>query len=427
MRRITTAAIAACLAACGGGSAPQPRAGNATQAVASNVAEGTEAKADDADTKGPPQTKDDVAALMARELKSLPRSHAVRAVDGSWSLVAPSKTPPRLSGAAGVAKFQLDLGTGAPVICGLRNKVLDPGGSTVLALSSKSGRQTVALSPIGVVHAGTIPVLSTRSIYKAVDKSGEPVVSELKYAITTHHHWTLSCAHDQFGYEQTFTELTRAIAATVKFKSPPPLYASLEVASIDGHRIGFLRTIKDNRPSGVVINETMVLTIPVSKTESSYRDEVSNRNLDKSGRILRGAWASGLNGTLESTATIIHKRHGKYSVTGKRKGQAIAAEFTTRDKKPLLDSFTRARLHRSKLKAGAVMTYQDFSPGDDPAKLTTKTLHVDATNPKRYWVDLGDTKLHRVVDEHGMPIGGAIELKSGVRIEIERVAAQGTP
>ena len=374
--------------------------------------------------------KVDLDALQRRELAGLPPTHEVKAPDGSWSISVPSLSAPKLSESGRADRITMSIGTEAPFECLIHKRAIDVGGTIAPATTSTAKVAFKGITPITVVAAGTVPVLLVRGIYVVEQAPGKKAAGELKLAVAAHHAWAIACQHDELGYEETMATMMRDIVKSFRFKTDKKTtYESLSIMSVGKQAIGFERLAVFRSPDNkVILQETGTISIPKSKAVFAFLDYVTVQSVDRSGRLIKGAWVNAINGELEIKVALEHLKRGKHAVSGTADGKPIKGELTTSNRRALPGIVLRAKELRAKLKPGAIFDSKRFIPTESPTKLTIVSYTVDGNNGSRYSnKESNGTVITRVADERGMTERGEIKLADGSVLTVQRVATAGKP
>ena len=373
----------------------------------------------------------DAKKMMARELPQLPPVHPLKAPDGSWSLEAPSLAPPELEKEEkDSVKLSLSLGTEAPLVCRVYAELIDAGATFAAAMQSNDSRiQFRAVSPITLETVKTVPITFVRGVY-LLDKDGEKAAGELKVAVASHHSWTLNCHHDELGYEETMVRIVKTMVETFKPKDEVlPRYASLSIARLGDLPVGFERfVVRAHDKATTIVHEHGLLMFPKTKTHFGSMDfTIAQLVNNMSGRLVRGAWVTAVDGKLNLNAQLEHQKWGKHSVGGQRQGKKIEASFVTKDRKAIPGMVLRDRKLRAKLKPKAQVSIERFRPSKDPTKLTSLIATVDENDSSKYVTkDENGQPATFVVDVHGRVKEGSFAFgKKGPRVIFKRVAEEG--
>ncbi|MFZ5439352.1 MAG: hypothetical protein ACOZQL_05050 [Myxococcota bacterium] len=377
--------------------------------------------------KTPEERKAELMAAFARE--STPQAEQTFSV-GEQRVTVESATPvaPKRNEGSSV-QVELGLGASQPVTCFVYERGLDVGTLATRMAKSLTGDtslSSVRVSDITVVEKSPATFLELGYL---AGKPGAQVLGQLKLMFYSSDESPLMCLHDEPGYVQSFKRITSTFAAAMAraLTSPEVKYdwRSVSVMRVKGAPIGFERTAWMTRSDGDRVSMSVTaMLVPRSATEFLSTDGVTvTKFAKKDGRVIEKTEVSLNGGELERKLTLTRTKKG-YHYEGTAQGKELAGDLVPTDAKGLLSDLLVAQKAKALTAAKPSFTYEEYSPGANPAALTKTVVTRDASVPRGVIIEAGPMKMNTVLDEAGMP--QRLTLNAGpVVMELDRVFSEG--
>jgi hypothetical protein len=359
----------------------------------------------------------DFDALGAREASGL-SEHVVTGPNKSFTAKVRAVAPPKVAVDGKIAIVEIPIGTGEPIRCQVINEALDAGGTVggILANASKK-IQIAKVAPWAIEAVKEVPTTFVHAIYTMDSPKGK-AAGELKLSVHAPAEHPIICVHDEFGYEKTFLEGTKAFCESIEYadKVVAPSYAELQVARINGAPVGFSKTTIAVEGAKRRYTDTTTLLLPGLPSELQAEDNYSVEVVDQDLRLENGVWVTASGGHVDLNVQLKRAKGGSYHYTGEVQGKKIEGDFKTKDGKGLPSSMSIARELSTRGKGAAPFSFETatYHPSLDPTiPMVTKYFRERGDADSSVRQQMGKTTITGILDELGvmkkgeMPIGGA--------------------
>lgn len=407
------------LSACGA-SAPKPEIAPAASASVPRTATAAEARPGDAHGRA------QLEALLSRELEPLEK----RAIDlgGGFTAEIESAAAPSVREGDQMKTLEIPLGTESSIQCFVYPEPFRPGQSLSRLVSDLRQRADVRAIRGGSVEVlNEAPVMRVDMVYVAQRPAGA-ALGTFKVLLNPYGRVPLMCVHDEPGYMDTFTRITRDLVLGVRGAPKPEdaRYVEVTVTRMGELPLGFDRRSIRSEGAKTVEKTLSLMLVPRSPSEIVASDSETVEESTKDGRITRVVSLKLEEG--EETANVIvtgTSNKSAYKYEGTVQGKKISGRFTVTDKAGLLSSRMIAKRIRDQVLSGKTesMTTEEYHAAMNPTGAVSVTYRKQG---ERLMVQLGELVLDGKSDAEGNLIEVVIPVP-GARLVTKREFYRGTP
>ncbi len=277
-----------------------------------------------------PQWLKDARARESKPLKAVD----LKSKDGWFKARLPGKVVGDVVLAEGSYSVEIDIGSDAPVYCEVFPKGADLANALRLTLdnslkdieSSQGKIEARALEVSDAGAMGSVPYISLTWLYRVTTPKG-PMVGSLKQFIMEKGPHAVYCAHNDLGYTNTFTSISRAFADTLETQEAAvqPQYFEVSAVSMAGKKIGIIVISLEKDSEGDTRARqmtSMLMATPGGAIQS--QDSTHIDWLRPDGSLINSSDTDVANGEISNDLSL-KEEDGTWHVEGEARGKAIKA------------------------------------------------------------------------------------------------------
>lgn len=375
--------------------------------------------------------KPDFDALAAREATGL-TEHRVTGPNKSFTVTVKASAPPKVSVEENVATVEIPIGSGEPMRCQVFGEVIDAGGTVAAVLADASKRvQFQRVAPWAIDVVKEVPTSFVHALYTMQTPRGK-ALGELKLAVHAPSDTPIVCVHDEFGFEKTFLENSKAFCGSIEHAGgapPQPAFVDVQIAKIKDAVVGFSKVTVVAEGTKRRYVDTTTLLLPAMANELRVEDNYAIELIDTDLRLESGAWVEGSGGHIDLNVQAKRGKGGSYHYTGEVQGKKIEGDFKAKDTKGLHSALSVAKELSAKARGSNAFSFEapSYHPGLDPtAPIVSRYYRERGDAPSSVREQLGKMTMTAVLDELGLMQKGEMPI-AGVSLSFERAFSRGKP
>ncbi|HTP24514.1 MAG TPA: hypothetical protein VMK12_02495 [Anaeromyxobacteraceae bacterium] len=384
---------------------------------------------DEATKAEPGKLPEAVQKAFQRELAPLPKVRfEIPRAEGAFEIEAEAKGKISVTQNEETDSFAVPLGTELDIQCFFSRTRVGAQPFASMLERMKEAVEVLSVRPVEVSAPGGSAALFVDVVY-LVDRQGQKNVGFLKQATVAYSGYSLTCLHDEPGYDETFRRVVKGIGASLAAAIPEGekvRYAEVLAVKVQGMAVGFAtNTIARGKRGASIAESSSRMVIPRSPSEIVALDKASSQTTDVAGRLISGRYRDATANELETDLALRRGKDGKtYRYRGTMKGKHLKGKFATRNGLAG-DSLIARRIPGLLAGSSQEERFQEYSPSANPRGPVESVYRKDQGN-RRISVDMGGVKLREAVDANYWP--SLIEMPIGTAtVTYERIWSRGAP